>query len=127
MVCRRMGLLDDAIRDHLELKRRRGADPSEVEREQHEALDPPTGASGEDPEPREAVETDAIGAGPGEAGAAPTGDGPAAAGDAPDEVQETAEIDMKAVLEDDSGEGDAVSASITADERAADVLEETPE
>jgi hypothetical protein len=36
-----MGLLDDAIRDHLELKRRRGADPSEVEREENEALGPP--------------------------------------------------------------------------------------
>src|SRR5205823_15089832 len=36
---RAMGLLDDAIRDHLELKRRRGADPAEVAREQREALD----------------------------------------------------------------------------------------
>ena len=35
-----MGLLDDAIREHLELKRRRGADPGEVAREQHEALMP---------------------------------------------------------------------------------------
>jgi hypothetical protein len=35
-----MGLLDDAIRDHLELKRLRGADPGEVAREQREALDP---------------------------------------------------------------------------------------
>ncbi len=34
-----MGLLDDAIREHLELKRRRGADPGEVAREQQEALD----------------------------------------------------------------------------------------
>lgn len=33
-----MGLLDDAIREHLELKRRRGADPGEVAREQREAL-----------------------------------------------------------------------------------------
>jgi hypothetical protein len=40
MVSVRMGLLDDAIRDHLELKRRSGADPGEVAREQHEALDP---------------------------------------------------------------------------------------
>jgi hypothetical protein len=36
-----MGLLDDAIREHLELKRRRGADPGEVAREQREALDTP--------------------------------------------------------------------------------------
>lgn len=35
-----MGLLDDAIREHLDLKRRRGADPSEVARLEHEALGP---------------------------------------------------------------------------------------
>ncbi len=35
-----MGLLDDAIREHLELKRRRGADPAEVERAEREALGP---------------------------------------------------------------------------------------
>jgi hypothetical protein len=35
-----MGLLDDAIREHLDLKRRRGADPSEVERDEREALGP---------------------------------------------------------------------------------------
>jgi hypothetical protein len=33
-----MGLLDDAIREHLELKRRRGADPDEVARQENEAL-----------------------------------------------------------------------------------------
>jgi hypothetical protein len=35
-----MGLLDDAIREHLELKRARGADPTEVERLEREALGP---------------------------------------------------------------------------------------
>lgn len=35
-----MGLLDDAIREHLELKRRRGADPGEIAREETEALGP---------------------------------------------------------------------------------------
>jgi hypothetical protein len=35
-----MGLLDDAIREHLELKRRRGADPGEIERLEREALGP---------------------------------------------------------------------------------------
>ncbi|MBV8940546.1 MAG: hypothetical protein JO240_02320, partial [Solirubrobacterales bacterium] len=34
-----MGLLDEAIREHLELKRRRGADPSEVARQQRAILD----------------------------------------------------------------------------------------
>jgi len=42
-----MGLLDDAIREHLDLKRQRGADPGEVERLEREALGPvrrePTG------------------------------------------------------------------------------------
>jgi hypothetical protein len=35
-----MGLLDDAIREHLDLKRRRGADPAEVERDERDALGP---------------------------------------------------------------------------------------
>ena len=35
-----MGLLDDAIREHLELKRQHGADPDEVERQECEALGP---------------------------------------------------------------------------------------
>jgi hypothetical protein len=33
-----MGLLDDAIREHLELKRRHGADPNDVERQEQEVL-----------------------------------------------------------------------------------------
>jgi hypothetical protein len=36
-----MGLLDDAIKEHLELKRRRGADAEEVTRLEQEALGPP--------------------------------------------------------------------------------------
>jgi hypothetical protein len=61
MVSGRMGLLDDAIREHLELKRQRGADPSEVAREQHEALDAPVqGTSAEDA----ALAADTASAGP---------------------------------------------------------------
>jgi hypothetical protein len=37
-----VGELEDAIREHLELKRQRGADPAEVAREEHEALAPVT-------------------------------------------------------------------------------------
>jgi hypothetical protein len=37
-----MGLLDDAIREHLELKRRHGADPGAVARQESEALGPTT-------------------------------------------------------------------------------------
>lgn len=36
-----MGLLDDAIREHLELKKRRGADTAEVARQEQEAFGPP--------------------------------------------------------------------------------------
>jgi hypothetical protein len=46
-----MGLLDDAIREHLELKRQRGADPGEVAREQHEALDAPVQGTTVEDEP----------------------------------------------------------------------------
>lgn len=35
-----MGLLDEAIREHLDLKRARGADPTEIERLEREALGP---------------------------------------------------------------------------------------
>jgi len=35
-----MGLLDDAIREHLELKRRTGAQPAEIARVEREALEP---------------------------------------------------------------------------------------
>ncbi len=44
-----MGLLDDAIREHLELKRRHGAAEDEVRRQEQEALGPPR--RGEVPEP----------------------------------------------------------------------------
>jgi hypothetical protein len=37
-----MGELEEAIREHLELKRRRGADPAEVAREEQDALAPVT-------------------------------------------------------------------------------------
>jgi len=47
-----MGLLDDAIREHLDLKRRRGADPAEIERAERDALGPvrrdPVGSDGAD-------------------------------------------------------------------------------
>jgi hypothetical protein len=49
-----MGLLDDAIRDHLDLKRRRGADPAEVERAEREALGPVR----RNPTPAELAEAD---------------------------------------------------------------------
>ncbi len=55
-----MGLLDDAIREHLDLKRRRGADPTDVERAEREALGPVRREAFEeaDDEPRVAAELD---------------------------------------------------------------------
>lgn len=47
-----MGLLDDAIREHLDLKRRRGSDPAEVAREEQEALGPVR----REPEPAQAAD-----------------------------------------------------------------------
>jgi hypothetical protein len=119
MVWLRMGLLDEAIREHLELKRRRGADPGEVAREQHEALDPlmhdAAGDRGGDglsaeptsPQARQAPESSVITAGvPDEmpddlAEVAPAGamdDEEGALRAAPGGAEETAELDMRAVL-----------------------------
>ncbi len=61
-----MGLLDEAIREHLDLKRRRGADPDEVERAEREALGPvrrqPEAADSEHPELAEADQEPEAGA-----------------------------------------------------------------
>jgi hypothetical protein len=78
-----MGLLDDAIREHLELKRLRGADPSEVTWEEREALGP---LLGESPIP---IEHDA--------GTHPDSDLSVLS-------QETVELDMRAILEADLSE-----------------------
>jgi hypothetical protein len=48
-----MGLLDDAIREHLDLKRRRGADPAEVERAERDALGPVRRGPDDHPPPLE--------------------------------------------------------------------------
>jgi hypothetical protein len=58
-----MGLLDDAIKEHLELKRRHGADPGEVARLENEALGParrdPAPAAVEEPDVDEPVAAEA--------------------------------------------------------------------
>jgi hypothetical protein len=101
-------MLDDAIRDHLELKRRRGADPGEVDREQAEALAPVS-----DPE-REAdggTEADY----PPDAGRA-SETGTAVSGelhaDAGDELPETAELDMERALRADAESEHGVEAQL---------------
>jgi hypothetical protein len=125
-----MGLLDDAIREHLELKRLRGADPSDVIRQEREALgagqhgDPieETFGSAEEEEPRGAPSRGA-------------GESPARDDDEADDLdelwaassagqtdaprpkmrgerrggtdQETAEVDMIEMLDMEEGEGAA--------------------
>jgi hypothetical protein len=51
-----MGLLDDAIREHLELKRQHGGDPSEIERQEREALGARRSAAVEDEDAQAAPE-----------------------------------------------------------------------
>jgi hypothetical protein len=59
-----MGILDDAIREHLELKRSRGATDSELQRMEDEAFGPPTRPGEPDfPEADGAAEQAANGAG----------------------------------------------------------------
>jgi hypothetical protein len=117
-----MGLLDDAIREHLELKRRRGADPGEVAREQREALAPVprderSGAGGGIAVAEDVV-AEAVGAGNADVASAGAGGpapvraeplvddldvAPTSASDSIDPstvVQETAELDMQTVLDE---------------------------
>ena len=88
-----MGLLDDAIREHLELKRLRGADPSDVAREQDAALGPING--GDEPEPGDAPGGHVEGGTPEESLQHAT-DAPAPT--AASAGQETVEINMEAEL-----------------------------
>jgi hypothetical protein len=143
-----MGLLDDAIREHLELKRLRGADPGEVAREQREALDPvprdrrhgeddhgekaaAVAVSGHDAEDVGGVEVavDAFGAENGHG--APE---PERGADFSHVGQETAELDMRAVLGEEPGIAEAgpfqprpVEEPEDLEGAVEDVLEETPD
>jgi hypothetical protein len=97
-----MGLLDDAIREHLELKRRRGADPGEVAREQREALDDPLDSETgriEDPSSLGSVSAPEL----------------ASAATASNVPEETAELDMRTVLDQraDSANVEDMSAEST--------------
>jgi hypothetical protein len=124
-----MGLLDEAIREHLELKRRAGADPSLVAREEQEALAPvlrddpdgveahgggvegdgetrPEGADDPSlvkPEPEPVPEPEAV---PAEELVYEPVPADRPAGAMPMLSEETQELDMVAAMADDPGEGD---------------------
>lgn len=111
-----MGLLDDAIREHLELKRRSGADPEAVEREELEALAPVYPDEGDPPGAEDHGLTQAPDAGAAH-GEFVSGD-VAFEGHSHDDPrlanlggvgQETAEIDMRAVLEEGAYVPDAAT------------------
>ena len=55
-----MGVLDDAIREHIELKRKHGANPSELELQEHEALGPARREATAQPAEGEAAEDGAV-------------------------------------------------------------------
>jgi hypothetical protein len=104
-----MGLLDDAIREHLELKRLRGADPGVVAREEQDALGPV-------PRRGEAAYGDESDEVPGatrddEILPSPDAESTSDSADSGSAGQETVEINMEAVL---ASEGDFDS-SPTAD------------
>jgi hypothetical protein len=122
-----MGLLDDAIREHLELKRKHGADPDDLARQEREALGP--GMRNEfaqtesEPEAEESV------------AAAPAADGPVAEEPAPplNEEAPPAPAQPEPGYEEDpwlADERDEVPADEALQAKPAgeeDVLEETPD
>jgi hypothetical protein len=141
-----MGLLDDAIREHMELKRLRGADPSEVARQEQDALGPvllEEDAESQVPQDgiAEAEEISPDGEITAEDAARAEDDSsrssqPAHQQDFANVGQETAELDMRTVLEEEhdaggpeSHPGPAPIAGEAGDAGAPikDVLEETPE
>ncbi len=130
-----MGLLDDAIRDHIDLKRRHGADPGEVARIESEALGParrepvaaPPYDAGAEPAPE--APSERSGAVAAEAAPAPpepaTQEPHAAPQDEPivDVDQPTRAFDVEEERPEDGADATAEGE----EERREDVLEDTPE
>ncbi|MGA8365404.1 MAG: hypothetical protein WB709_12930 [Solirubrobacteraceae bacterium] len=148
-----MGLLDDAIREHLELKRLRGADPGLVSREESEVFGPARDQQPSDEDSETAIPEDLS-----DEDVSPAHD-PGQPEGFSNVGQETAELDMRTMLEDEGGapsspgpagpsssgasqepgvtqdslewempgEGSDDQADGTTDEPVEDVLEETPD
>ena len=123
-----MGLLDDAIREHLELKRRHGADAEEVARLEQEALGPARRSSGD------AVEV----MDPPAAAPPDTNDKPPAPADGgqetveysvEDEPEEVPPVEDDDLEWEDTETHEAAAPGAQSDEESdeEDVLEETPE
>jgi hypothetical protein len=101
-----MGLLDDTIREHLELKRLRGADPGDVAREEQAALGPVRREDDAEPDNQQ---------GEGPAAAIPDESLPLSTEAAPSSDsstgQETIEINMEAELAASASEVDSTTSS----------------
>lgn len=93
-----MGLLDEAIREHLELKLRNGADPQQVALQEHEALDP---VEVEPADQRAFADEEAAFEEQPDLDLEPDAEGPPLDAAATSEVapQETVEFDMRTVIE----------------------------
>ncbi len=89
-----MGLLDDAIREHLELKRLRGADPGDVAREERDALGPVRRDGEAEPDGPDDDETEPSR----DPGSFFSGSESSQVGDSQSTGQETIEINMEAEL-----------------------------
>jgi hypothetical protein len=141
-----MGLLDDAIREHLELKRKHGANPDDVARQEQEALGPgqrnefaqPQGATQAPPEP--APEPEVESEAPPVYEAPPTFEAPAPVDELPEgepgipeepPAAQAPGYDEDPWLDDDPDEVPAAEALQERPRRAGgeeeDVLEETPD
>jgi hypothetical protein len=149
-----MGILDDAIRQHLDLKRRQGAEEDELQRLEDEAFGPPS-RPGEPDFPGPAAEGDAAGSSPEtgesvaveeplaaepttpapepstaeEALAPETGEEPAAAAPTdqpPIESLDTVEHPFEGAVED-TGEAEAVEQPLTDEEPATGDVPQTGE
>ena len=117
-----MGLLDDAIREHLELKRRRGADLDEVARQEDEALGDPRRAETA-PEAPEGTETPEE---PAAEAAAATPDEPAGETWLEDD-DPIASVASQRTAEFTPPEAEPAAAAPLEARPEEDVLEETPE
>jgi hypothetical protein len=96
-----MGLLDDAIRDHLELRRLRGADPGDVARAEQDALGPAGGESGSEPSVQADSQADNLPRAGGSFSAESEQFSDAGTSVSSHGSQETIEINMEAELERD--------------------------
>lgn len=131
-----MGLLDDAIREHLELKRLRGADPGDVARAEQDVLGRVDREQGAEPDEQPNAQREGSSA-PDGSFFSESGSAPDAAADASTPThgsQETVEINMEVELARESEQagrahGDEFSRSRGSEEskQVEDVLEETPD